>query len=37
MALITQKLTVQKSEERLIHETKVLIMSTGLSVSQTLH
>lgn len=25
MALITQKLTVQKSEERLIHETKVLI------------
>lgn len=25
MAFITQKLTVQKSEERLIHETKVLI------------
>ena len=25
MAFITQKLTVQTSEERLIHETKVLI------------
>lgn len=25
MAFITQKLTVQKSEERLTHETKILI------------